>query len=153
MLADVKEQRFVMKHRILRAMDSRVADSLERIEAHIDYRPIIIASWGLAGMTVLGTAAAGLATVAAGASAYVGVRMAIKVTRDAREDRAKRLGAREPVHYPRLRSLPEDLLPEAAPEPQPMTQPAPQQVSRVSAVPVVHKAPAVVVDGSGEPSI
>jgi hypothetical protein len=135
-------------------MDSRVADSLERIESHIDYRPIIIASWGLAGMTVLGTAAAGLATVAAGASAYVGVRMAIKVTREAREDRAKRLGARDPAYYPRLRSLPEDLLPEAVPATQPQRVPAAAPAAPPTPpAPVVPNAPGVVVDGSGEPSI
>lgn len=72
-----------MKHPLAHAVDSRLADSLVRIESQIDYRPVKVAAWGMATASVLGAVAAGFGAVAAVAGAYVAVRHAIKVTREA----------------------------------------------------------------------
>lgn len=70
-----------MKHPIAEAVDTRVAQSLMRVESKIDYRPVKIAAWGVAAASVLGAVAAGFGAVAAVAGAYVAVRSAIRVSR------------------------------------------------------------------------
>lgn len=76
-----------MKHPIAEAVDTRVAQSLMRVESKIDYRPVKIAAWGVAAASVLGAVAAGFGAVAAVAGAYVAVRSAIRVSRAPEEER------------------------------------------------------------------
>jgi len=71
-----------MKHPVAHAVDERLAESLHRIESHIDYRPVKVASWGVATASVLGAVAAGFGAVAAIAGAYVAVRTAIRVSHE-----------------------------------------------------------------------
>ncbi len=74
-----------MKHPIVNAVDVRLAESLHRIESQIDYRPIKVASWGLAAASVLGAVAAGFGAIAAVAGAYAAVKTAIRVSHEGRE--------------------------------------------------------------------
>jgi len=74
-----------MKHPIAHALDTRLAESLNRIESNIDYRPVKVAAWGFAGASVLGAVAAGFGAVAAVAGAYAAVKMAIRVNQEGRE--------------------------------------------------------------------
>jgi hypothetical protein len=76
-----------MKHPIADAVDVRLAESLHRIESQIDYRPVKVASWGVAAASVLGAVAAGLGAVAAIAGAYAAVKTAIRVSHEGREPR------------------------------------------------------------------
>ena len=74
-----------MKHPIADAVDVRLAESLHRIESQIDYRPVKVASWGVAAASVLGAVAAGFGAVAAIAGAYAAVKTAIRVSHEGRE--------------------------------------------------------------------
>lgn len=74
-----------MKHPLANAVDTRLAESLHRIESHIDYRPVKVASWGFAAASVLGAVAAGFGAVAAVAGAYAAVKTAIRVSHEGRE--------------------------------------------------------------------
>ncbi|MEI2727829.1 MAG: hypothetical protein V9E85_01815 [Candidatus Nanopelagicales bacterium] len=76
-----------MKHPIADAVDVRLAESLHRIESQIDYRPVKVASWGVAAASVLGAVAAGFGAVAAIAGAYAAVKTAIRVSHEGREPR------------------------------------------------------------------
>jgi len=76
-----------MNHPIADAIDVRLAESLHRIESNIDYRPVRIASWGLATGAVLGAVAAGFGTVAAVAGAYVAVKAAIRTSHEGKAGR------------------------------------------------------------------
>ena len=76
-----------MNHPIAEAIDVRLAESLHRIESNIDYRPVKVASWGLATASVLGAVAAGFGAVAAGAGAYVAVKAAIRTSHEGKTDR------------------------------------------------------------------
>jgi hypothetical protein len=78
-----------MKHPIADAVDERLAESLLRIESNIDYRPVRVASWGVAAASVLGAVAAGFAAVAAVAGAYAAVKTAIRVSHEGREQAEK----------------------------------------------------------------
>ncbi len=75
-----------MKHRIVEAIDLRLADSLARIESQVDSRPFKVAAWGMATASVLGAVAAGFGAVAAGAGAVLAVRA---VVRSAQEDNVR----------------------------------------------------------------
>ena len=90
-----------MKHPIAEAVDLRLAESLNRIESNIDYRPVRVATWGVATASVLGAVAAGFGAVAAVAAAYVAVRSAIRVSHEGR-DRSEDddATARRPIDYP-----------------------------------------------------
>lgn len=74
-----------MKHPIANAVDVRLAESLHRIESNIDYRPVKVASWGVAAASVLGAVAAGFGAIAAVAGAYAAVKTAIRVSHEGRE--------------------------------------------------------------------
>ena len=74
-----------MKHPIASAADTRLAESLHRIESQIDYRPMKVAAWGIAGASVLGAVAAGFGAIAAIAGAYAAVKTAIRVSHEGRE--------------------------------------------------------------------
>lgn len=73
-----------MKHPIAHAVDERLAESLHRIESHIDYRPVKVASWGVAVASVMGAVAASFGAVAAIAGAYIAVKSAIQVSHEGR---------------------------------------------------------------------
>jgi hypothetical protein len=76
-----------MNHPIADAIDVRLAESIHRIESNIDYRPVKIASWGLATTSVLGAVAAGFGAVAAVAGAYVAVKAAIRTSHEGKAGR------------------------------------------------------------------
>lgn len=76
-----------MNHPIANAIDVRLAESLHRIESNIDYRPVRVASWGLATASVLGAVAAGFGAVAAVAGAYVAVKAAIRTSHEGKAGR------------------------------------------------------------------
>jgi hypothetical protein len=71
-----------MNHPIADAIDVRLAESLHRIESNIDYRPVKIATWGLATASVVGAVATAFGAVAAVAGAYVAVKAAIRTSHE-----------------------------------------------------------------------
>lgn len=79
-----------VKSMIAQSLDSRVAETLSRMESHIDYRAVKTASWGFAGAAVFTCVAAGMGAIAATAGAYAAVRIARNVTNDAKEAREDR---------------------------------------------------------------
>jgi hypothetical protein len=81
----MKDRLMSMRQTLAETVDNRVATSLERLESKIDYRPIKVASWGIAGASILGFVAAGFGAAAAAAGAYIAVRGAIRITREGRD--------------------------------------------------------------------
>ncbi|MGV1036919.1 MAG: hypothetical protein ACOYD0_07800 [Candidatus Nanopelagicales bacterium] len=68
-------------HQFAQALESHLNDAViraeDRLDEHVDWRAVKVASWGLATASVLGAVAAGFAAVAAGAGAVILVRKAL----------------------------------------------------------------------------
>ncbi len=70
-------------HQFAQALESHLNEAViraeDRLDEHVDWRAVKVASWGVATASVLGAVAAGFTAVAAGAGAVILVRKALRV--------------------------------------------------------------------------